>query len=593
MKNKLKRFLSLFAAVFAMLSICTCSAEGRGTDDDSNMSDNGEYVYGNIVDVVSRRIFPGKVLVSDGKIEDIKEVNAEECKDAAFILPGFVDSHLHIESTLMIPRNYARMAVANGVVAAVCDPHEIANVLGVDGIEYMIADGKGVRFNFNFTAPSCVPSTEYETSGATIGPKEIAALMPREEIVALAEVMNVPGVIYEDADMMAKLQAAKNAGKPIDGHSPRQTGEMLQKYIAAGVSTDHECVTKEEAIEKLRLGMKIIIREGSAACDFEALYSLIEEYPGKTLFCSDDMYPDDVESMGYINGMVKRAIAKGMPLWETLECASVTPVRHYNLKNGLLQIGDQADFIIVDNLDEFNILATYIKGEEVYTAEKGVVEEKLTVATDVAVANMNKFEAAEITPEAMQVKWMDNELKVIVATEGSLITGIEYIKPIQDANGNIVTDVDGGIAKIVVYNRYTKDVPQVAYVKGFGLKSGALASTIAHDSHNIIAVGSNDNDLATAINSLIKEKGGIVVCDGEEQEILPLPIAGLMTTLQPHEVAQKHKALKLLAARIGCSINAPFMTLSFMALPVIPDLKLTDKGLFDGVAFGFTSLWKD
>ena len=583
----------LLIATFAILSTWACSSERGSTENNSDRENNTVTICGNIVDVVSKRIFLGKISIADGVIVDIEEIDGEECSDKAFILPGFIDSHIHIESTLMTPQNYARMAVANGVIAAVCDPHEIANVLGVEGIEFMFADSKDIRFNFNYTIPSCVPSTQFETSGAVLGKEEVAALIGRDEVVALAEVMNVPGVVNEDFDLMAKLQTAKNAGKPIDGHAPQYTGETLQKYVAAGISTDHECVSLDEAEEKLSLGMTIIIREGSAACNFETLYPLIALYSGKTMFCSDDMYPDDVESIGYINGMVKRAIAKGMPLWETLESASVTPVKHYNLKSGLLQRGDQADFIVVDNLEQFNILATYIKGEEVYSVENGINEDNLIVGNNSTTGDLNKFEATKITPEAMKVKWEDKELKVIVATEGSLLTGTAYTKPDKDADGNVITSVDEGISKIVVYNRYLNAKPQVAYIKGFNLKSGALASTIAHDSHNIIAVGSNDKDLATAINNLIRERGGIAVCNDEKVEILPLPVAGLMTTLQPQEVAQKHKELKEFSAKIGCTINAPFMTLAFMALPVIPELKLTDMGLFDGIAFGFTSLWKD
>lgn len=581
-KVRLYKLLFLFIAVFAAISIFVYMIKVEET------------VCGNIVDVVSRRIYPGKVTICNGRIADIVELETDECKNGVYILPGFVDSHIHIESTLMVPQNYARMAVANGVVAAVCDPHEIANVLGVEGIEFMISSSKGARFNFNYTVPSCVPSTNFETAGAVIDAKAVQELICREEIVALAEVMNVPGVIYGDPDLAGKIQAAKDAGKPIDGHAPKVAGELLEKYIGAGITTDHECVSLEEARAKLGLGMNIIIREGSAACDFDPLYPLIAEYPGKTLFCSDDMYPDDIESIGYINGMVRRSVAKGMPLWETLESASVTPVRHYKLKSGLLQKGDQADFIIVDNLEDFNILSTYVQGKEVYSADKGVVEENFICSGhDFLPDSLNKFCATEVTPQQLQVKWEDKELKVMVAEEGSLITGITHIKPEQDIDGNVITSVDEGIAKIVVYDRYTQSVPQVAYIKGFGLKEGALASTIAHDSHNIIAVGSNDKDLAAAINSLIEEQGGIVVCNGEKMEILPLPVAGLMTNLHPQDVAVKHKALKRLAAEIGCPFKAPFMTLSFMALPVIPDLKLTDMGLFDVETFGFTSIWKD
>lgn len=484
------------------------------------------------------------------------------------------------------------MAVANGVVAAVCDPHEIANVLGVEGIDFMIDNGKQARFYFNFMAPSCVPSTTFETSGATIDAEQVAQLMQRDDIMGLAEMMNVPGVVYDDAQVLAKLQAAKDAGKPIDGHAPKTSGDDLRKYVAAGVSTDHECTSIDEAKEKLDLGMKIIIREGSAACDFEALYPLIQEHPGQLLFCSDDMYPDDVETIGYINGLVKRAVAKGMPLWETLETACLTPVTHYKLKNGLLKEGDAADFIIVNNLDEFKILSTYIQGYEVYNANIGVTDALQCASAAVVTSALNKFKAEEIEETDILVKCEGENMKVITAVEGSLITGKEVVAARSDAQGNVVTDVQAGIAKLVVYNRYAAAAPQVAYIKGFGLHKGALASTIAHDSHNIIAVGCDDKDIVNVINKLISEKGGIAVSNGNDIKCLPLPIAGLMTTLKAEEVANSHLELKQMAKELGCVINAPYMTMAFMALPVIPDLKLTDMGLFDGIAFGFTSLWE-
>ena len=552
-------------------------------------------VCGNIVDAVARRIYPGKVTVADGRISSIEEVSVDElsCPECRnYILPGFVDSHIHVESTLMVPRNYARMAVANGVVAAVCDPHEIANVLGVDGVDFMIRDGRNVRFNFSYAVPSCVPSTSFETAGAVLGPDEVADLLSRDEVVALAEMMNVPGVVFGDPEVLAKLEAAKKASKPVDGHAPKTSGETLGKYAGAGISTDHECVNLDEAREKLALGMKVIIREGSAACDFENLYPLVAEYPGQVMFCSDDMYPDDIDEIGYINGLVRRSLAKGMPLWETLECASVTPVRHYGLKNGLLQTGDQADFIVVGDLSDFKVLSTYVQGEKVYDAEAGVIDGSLVTGVDSDAECPNNFHACEVTSQMMQVKWQDAGLKVMVATEGSLLTGKELVRPVQDADGNVVTDVDAGISKIVAYNRYSPSVPQVAYIKGFGIRNGALASTIAHDSHNIIAVGSSDEALAEAVNALVRTGGGIAVCCDGKVEVLPLPVAGLMTQLRPHEVAVKHKELKSMARQIGCGFKAPFMTLAFMALPVIPELKLTDKGLFDGNAFCFTSVWE-
>lgn len=490
----------------------------------------------------------------------------------------------------MVPENYARLAVANGVTAAVCDPHEIANVLGMEGVDYMIENGKKVRFNFHFTAPSCVPSTPFETAGAALGPDEISRLIGRREIVGLAEMMNVPGVVYADKDVMAKVNATHVAGKPVDGHAPKISGDMLKKYVEAGITTDHECETSEEAREKIALGMKILIREGSAARDFDSLYPLIGEYPGMTMFCSDDMYPDDAETIGYINGMVKRSIENGMPLWETLECACTTPVKHYGLGNGMLQQGDSADFIVVSDLKGFEIRSTYVQGHEVYNAETGISESFLKDIEQTTDKTPNKFNAKEIEATDLKVEWQEGMLKVITAKEGSLITGKELIRPEADNDGYVKTD--NGIAKLVVYDRYNGGKPQVAYIKGFNIHRGAIASTIAHDCHNIIAIGCSDEEIATAINRLVQEKGGLAACDGSTVECLPLPVAGLMSLYNPEDTTVMHMRLRTMANEMGCSISAPFMTLAFMALSVIPELKLTDKGLFDGNKFEFTSLWK-
>ena len=551
-----------------------------------------ETIVGNIVNLPARNVSPGRIVIEDGRIVSVVTDPSVDGSGLPYIMPGFVDSHIHIESTLMVPENYARMAVANGVVAAVCDPHEIANVLGVSGIDYMIENGKSVRFHFHYMVPSCVPSTPFETAGASVDSEQIRQLIIRDEVVGLAEMMNVPGVVYGDTEVMAKIQAAKDAGKPIDGHAPKVEGEILKKYIDAGISTDHECSTLDEAREKIELGMKVLIREGSAACDFENLYPVIMEYPGMTMFCSDDMYPDDIELIGYINGMVKRAVEKGMPLWETLESACLTPVMHYGLRNGLLQEGDSADFIIVNNLEEFKIEATYIEGHKVYDSEEEVTT-SLSVDGNLSGSAMpNNFNAKEVDPSSLEVAWCDKLLKVITAREGSLLTGKELVSPLCDEKGNVKTDSSADIAKIVVYDRYKEGKPQVAFIKGFGINRGAIASTIAHDCHNIVAIGCSDEDLAAAINCLIREKGGIAVCKGEHISCLPLPVAGLMSRLTPEETAMQHIGLKKMSKELGCKFSAPFMTMAFMALPVIPDLKLTDKGLFDGKSFEFTSIWE-
>ena len=583
-------------------------------------------IEGNIVDVHAMRIFPGRICIEGGRIVSVEAVAPNESdlghesdldhegalahgagadsnqqrfepvlhqdgNGLPYIMPGFVDSHIHIESTLMVPENYARLAVANGIVAAVCDPHEIANVLGMDGVEFMVDNGRKGRFNFCYMAPSCVPSTPFEVAGAVIDSDQIRQLLAREEIAGLAEMMNVPGVVYGDAEVMAKIQAARNAGKPIDGHAPKVDGDMLRKYADAGISTDHECSTYDEARQKIGLGVKVLIREGSAACDFEELYPLVKECPGMTMFCSDDMYPDDVATIGYVNGMVKRAIGKGMPLWETLECACVTPVRHYGLANGLLRVGDSADFIVVKDLKDFAVQSTYIQGVEVYNASEGVTS-KIEIGKGHPDGPLpNKFNAKEIAPDSLAVKWCDKSMKVITAKEGSLITGMELVRPMAGPDGNVMTDAAADIAKIVVYDRYNGGSPQVAFVKGFNIKRGAIASTIAHDCHNILAIGCSDEDIAAIINRLVKEKGGMAVYDGKEMACLPLPVAGLMNVMTPEETASWHIVLRKKAKEIGCTFNAPFMTMTFMALSVIPDLKLTHKGLFDGKAFEFTSLW--
>ena len=558
----------------------------------ADMNNFTKTILGNIVDIAGRCITTGRVVIEDGRIASVTADSSLSSEALPYILPGFIDSHIHIESTLMVPENYARMAVANGVTAAVCDPHEIANVLGMEGIDYMIENGKKVRFYFHYTAPSCVPSTPFETAGAALGPEEISRLIRRKEIIGLAEMMNVPGVVYADKNVMAKINATHAAGKPVDGHAPKITGVMLKKYVEAGITTDHECETYEEAIEKIALGMKVLIREGSAARNFDSLYPLIGEYPGMTMFCSDDMYPDDAETIGYINGMVKRAIENGMPLWETLECACTTPVMHYGLKNGTLQQGDSADFIVVGDLKDFEIRSTYIQGEEVYNAESGVSASLIQNTEPATNETPNQFNANEIDTASLKVEWQDGMLKIMTATEGSLITGKQLIKPEADSDGKVKTATGNGIAKLVVYDRYNGGKPQVAYIKGFNIHRGAIASTIAHDCHNIIAVGCSDEEIATAINRLVQEKGGLAACDGSKVECLPLPVAGLMGLYSPEETAEKHSKIRAMAKEMGCSISAPFMTLAFMALPVIPELKLTDKGLFDGNRFEFTSLWE-
>ncbi|MCQ2067275.1 MAG: adenine deaminase [Bacteroidaceae bacterium] len=549
--------------------------------------DDDRIVSGHIVDVLNREIYDGSVVVRNGRIESI--VRSEVSSDAPYILPGMVDSHVHIESTLLIPEKYAALAVEKGVVAVVSDPHEIANVLGVPGVMFMIENGRKVRFHFNFAASPVVPCTTFETAGASFSIGDIEALLSRDDIYGLGEFMNVPGVVSADSRCQAILDAVKRVGKPIDGHAPGATKDVLRLYADAGVTTDHECVTLSEAYDHLDVGIKVIIREGSASCDFEALSPLLAECTDSLMFCSDDKYPGELLE-GYIDSLVRRSLAKGMPLWNVLNAACVTPVRHYGLRNGLLQQGDSADFIVVDNLQDFNVLSTFIDGRAVY--ENGMLrsDELLTDPSPLDVMP-NRFAAGSITADDIRVTPAGELMKVIVAENLSIRTGMKYVRPLVK-DGNVISDTGHDVLKMVVCNRYESAAPQMAFISGFRLKRGAMASTIAHDSHNIVAVGASDAELVRVINRLTELRGGIVISDGNGGiSELPLPVAGLMSPLDGREVARRFSHLLSQAASQGCPFSAAFMTLSFMCLPVIPDLKLTDKGLFDVRKFGFTNLF--
>ena len=549
-----------------------------------------ELVTGNLVDIEAEKIYPSTITFEDGKISSIEPLINLTNDSLPYILPGFIDSHVHIESSMLIPSEFARIAVTHGTVGTVSDPHEIANVCGVDGVEFMIENGKKVNFKFNFGAPSCVPATIFETSGASITSKQIRQLLEKDEINYLSEMMNFPGVLNHDAEVWEKINHAKKLNKPIDGHAPGLRGKEAKKYIEAGISTDHECFTKEEALDKLQNGMNIIIREGSAAKNFDALIDLLNDYPNKIMFCSDDKHPDSLVA-GHINNLCARAIAKGVDIFKVLKAACINPIKHYNLDVGYLRINDPADFIIVKDLTTFEIRSTYINGELV--ANNGVsnilsVEEK----------NINHFECKPIEILHLNYllpKWGYNDEEnieqafVIAALDGQLITNKEIV-PISDFNlkdKNIHANPLKDLLKMVVVNRYVDAPIAKTFVRNFGLKSGAIASSVAHDSHNIIAVGADDESLVTAINLIIEKKGGISCVNKTQQKIIELPVAGLMSTADGYAVANAYTAIDAMAKEMGSTLSAPFMTLSFMALLVIPHLKLSDKGLFDGDSFSF------
>ena len=541
-------------------------------------------VTGRVVDLHERTIRSATVHVADGTIARIEP--ATDVPDQT-ILPGFVDAHVHVESAMLPPSEFARAAVPHGTVATVSDPHEIANVLGVEGVEYMIADGNQVPFHFAFGAPSCVPATPFETSGATLGPDAVAALLDRDDVPYLSEMMNYPGAIARDPDVMAKIEAARSRRKPVDGHAPGVQGEDARAYAAAGIDTDHECVTIEEARDKLDAGMKIAIREGSAAKNFDALIPLMNEAPDRLLFCSDDRHPDALVR-SHIDGLVRRALARGYDRFDVLRAACLRPVTHYGLDVGLLREGDPADFIVVNDLEEsLTVQRTYVEGTLV--AENGT-----THIERVPSATVNRFAAEPVDANAFRVSAEGSRMRVIDAADNQLTTDEALVEtPVED--GHAVADPSRDLLKLAVVNRYANErPPAVAFIRGFGLERGALASSVAHDSHNIVAVGTSDAALAEAVNAVVEAQGGISVAADGAAETLPLPIAGLMSDRPAGEVARRYTDLsQIVQDDLGSRMDAPFMTLSFMALLVIPQLKLSDQGLFDGTAFDFVDLFVD
>lgn len=533
-------------------------------------------IQGNLVGIPNRTIFPAELTISDGRIVSVKKIQG--AADLPFLLPGFIDAHVHVESSMLVPSEFARLAVVHGTVATISDPHEIANVCGMAGVEYMIENGKQVPFKFYFGAPSCVPATPFETAGGEISAADIENLMSRPEIHYLAEMMNWPGTVHRDPLVMEKIRISQKHGKPIDGHAPGLTGELAEKYVSAGPSTDHECFTYEEALGKINLGMKISIREGSAAKNFEALIDLIDDYPDMIMLCSDDKHPDNL-AISHINELAARAVAKGKDVFDVLRAACLNPIEHYSLNVGQLREGDPADFILVKDLKDFQVVGTYIDGEKV--AENGK-----TLIPRVKNEIINNFNTSLKNPEDFQLKARGNKVRVIETLDGQLITP-EIQGEILVKEDFAESNPDQDILKITVVNRYQDAPPAVAFIKNFGIKTGAIASSVGHDSHNIIAVGVDDESICRAVNLIIVAKGGVSAVSGDQEEILPLPVGGIMSNSDGYEVAAAYTRIDRMAKEMGSTLATPFMTLSFMALLVIPDLKLSDKGLFNGQIFTF------
>jgi adenine deaminase len=540
---------------------------------------------GNIVDVVAGKMFAGQIELAKGRIARVTEEGPPK-PGQPWYAPGFVDAHVHVESSMLPPSEFARVAVTHGTVATVSDPHEIANVLGLPGVRWMIADAKRAACKIFFGAPSCVPATSFETAGARFGPREVGELLALPEIRYLAEVMNFPAVIHGDPTMLAIIDEAKRRGKRIDGHAPGVLGEDLKKYAAAGIQTDHECTTLEEARQKAALGMMVWIREGSAARNFEALWPLLLEKPEKCGLCSDDKHPDEL-LVSQIDALVRRAVEKGVPVMNALRAATLNPVRHYGLPVGLLQPGDPADLIELADLKEFSVMRTWVNGKVV--AQNG---QSLIARVKVKPVNYFKTNAKKPTDFALQAV-AGKKMRVIEAIDGQIVTGATVEKPKVSSSGLVECDPKRDLLKLTVVNRYADAPPAVALVRNFGLKRGALASSVAHDSHNIVAVGANDEDLAKAVNLVIQHGGGLSFAAGKIAKALPLPIAGLMTLEDAATAGAAYQELSQLAREHGCGLQAPYMCLSFLALLVIPRLKLSDLGLFDVGAFSLVSPWVD
>lgn len=539
-------------------------------------------VKGNIVDIFERRIYPGEILISPGgKILEITSTNE---KYDFFILPGFIDAHVHIESSMLIPVEFSEMVIRRGTVAVVNDPHEIANVMGIEGVLFMMENAKKAGIKMFFGIPSCVPATSFDSSGNELTSADVLELSSRDEVVALSEMMNVPGVLQADAEVMRKIEIARNKHLPIDGHAPCLGNDGLKAYVNAGISTDHECMSLKEALDKISAGMKIIIRDGSAARNFKELHPLIQMYPEQLMFCVDDAHPDDVLHHGEIDKMVRESVRLGYDLFDVLRIASKNPIEHYHLPVGMLQKGDDADFVIVENLKSFRVLSTYINGTEKYNS--GVfIEKKDAVHPDYSF--LNCFYHERISPLELKKTIVSDMIPVIQVLKDEIVTDIYRYSPLLNPSPDFESDIEQDVLKIIYLNRYHNGKPQVAFIRGFGLKNGAFATTIAHDSHNLLAVGTNDTDLTDVVNCIIDMKGGLAVKNERGMHVLPLPIAGIMSDQSAEIVARRYKCLNAELKKSGCCLKSPFMTLAFMSLLVIPALKIGERGLFDFNKFVF------
>ncbi len=545
-------------------------------------------VRGKVLNVFTGNIEKGEVVIEKDRVSCIgKNLKADETYDFSeyFILPGFIDAHIHIESSMVSPSHFARTVLPHGTTAVVTDPHEIANVSGIEGIDFMLKDSEASPMKLFFTAPSCVPSTNFETSGSVMNVDDIRKLLQRPSCVGLGEVMNFPGVVSGDPQLLSKIKAAKDAGKIVDGHSPGLTGPNLCKYVKAGTQSDHECTQSDEASEKMKLGMRIMIREGSVMKNMNSLINIVNiRTEPNCMLVSDDLHPGDMLKEGHIDRLLKKAVALGADPASAVRMVTINPARYFNLKDiGAIAPGYIADMVVVKDMRDFEVLAVFADGKLVAKDGKPLFE-------------TNPFPPTEKIKSSVKVQPFGPVSFKVSAEKKSKVRVIDVPNGKTEAElecrlGQLQPDIENDILPLVVVERHkrTGNIGKT-FVKGFCLRGGALASTVAHDSHNIICVGANYVDMAYAVNTLEKMGGGMVVVkDNHIVESLELPIAGLMSRETVEHVDDKMKTLNSAAQNLGCKLVAPFMEMSFLALPVIPKLKLTDKGLVDVEKFEFVN----
>ena len=544
-----------------------------------------------VINVFGGEIIKDAIAISDGIIVGYGQYKAKNTIDlkGRYVAPGFIDSHVHIESSMTCISEFAKAVLVHGTTAVAADPHEIANVLGAAGIEYMLKSAEQQPMNIYFTLPSCVPATDMETAGAHLTAEDLQPFFDREKIVALAEMMNFPGVIFRDADVLAKIESARLQKKPVDGHAPGLKEQALYAYIAAGIQSDHECTTAQEAKEKLMAGMYIMVREGTGAKNLQALLPVINAKTSRRMmWCTDDRHPHDLIEDGHIDSIVREAIASGLDPMIAIQMATLNPAEYFGLSHlGAIAPGKQADLVVFSDIKKPVIDQVYYRG--VLTAENGRIQDDI------------RFPAAATVPPSIQVELPNidfsipaekNRVRVIEIVAGQLITH-ERIEKAAVKNNEAVSDVSRDLLKIAVVERHkgTGSIGK-AFVKGFGIQRGALASSVAHDSHNIIIVGATDEDMQAALKAVVQMGGGLAaVLDQKILAELALPVAGLMSLEPVRSVRDQLDRLIQSSHEMGAELKDPFMMLSFLALPVIPELKLTDRGLIDVNKFEVVSLF--